>query len=171
MNLTTPSGRRLPDAVTTENVCRFIRAGTFQWVAAVASGVSKGKYAEWMSGITPEEREFQRAVEQAYAQARAIAETKIAKEKPLAWLMRGPGRDRPGEAGWTSQVAVTGPKGGALETVLTSAANAPVEDYSGFTVEEMRQLRALRDRARQAAEAKRTADAASAEAPHGDEKV
>lgn len=138
--------RRLPDLQTTENICRYVKAGAFQWVAAVASGVSKAKFAEWMSGETIEEREFQIKVQEAAAQARVRAEVIIADKKPLAWLLRGPGRERPGEPGWTSQMAVTGAKGGPLEQVITAA--QPEEDYTKLTPDEMRTLRALRDKVR-----------------------
>lgn len=152
--------RRLPDPQTTKNITAFVRAGAFQWVAAVASGVSRAKFAEWMTGQTMEELEFQQAVNEAAAQARVAQETKVAATKPLAWLLRGPGRERPGEPGWTSQVAVTGPKGGALEQIVTQTAQ-PEEDYSGFTVEELRTLRDLREKARRDAEKKKEAASAT----------
>ena len=37
----------------------------------------------------------------ARAQARAQREAAVAQQNPLAWLRMGPGRERPGEPGWT----------------------------------------------------------------------
>jgi hypothetical protein len=139
--------RALPTAEHIRNIEAFVRAGAFKWVAAVASGVSKAKFAEWMRGTTPEELEFQYVINRAAAQARVGAEVAIYGEPgpkgKLAWLMRGPGREKPDEEGWTSQVAVTGRNGGALEQVVAQAE----EDYSRLTTDEMRTLRALRDKA------------------------
>lgn len=50
---------------------------------------------------------FWRDVMQARAQARIVAETRVASENPLAWLRLGPGRHK-GDAdpGWTERVEV-----------------------------------------------------------------
>ena len=48
-------------------------------------------------------RQFRRDVLKAAAQARVRAEVQVRKVSPLAWLRYGPGRDRPGEPGWTER--------------------------------------------------------------------
>lgn len=141
--------RRLPDADVTKTICAYVRAGTFQWVAAVAAGISKGKFAEWMKGPTIEEQEFQYAVNQATAQCRVVAESNVATRDSFKWLMYGPGRERVGEPGWSKQTALVGADGGPVTAVVPQA----TEDYSKLTVDELKTLRDLRDRVRVAAPA------------------
>jgi hypothetical protein len=59
---------------------------------------------------------FYREVTRARARARFAAETEVKKENPLAWLRYGPGRERPGEEGWTdsNKVELTGKDGAPL---------------------------------------------------------
>src|SRR4051812_22399991 len=108
-----PTGRpcKLTEAVE-KQICAYIRAGAFSWVAAVASGVSRATFNRWMSEDSREFRDFRDKVEEARAQARATAEMEVRKMKPEVWLRLGPGRDKPGEPGWTEQqrhdVNVTG---------------------------------------------------------------
>lgn len=146
-----------------EDVARYIRAGVFDWVAAAAVGISKQTFWTWSRSDKEEHAFFRAKVEEARAQARAKCEIVVHEKDPLAWLMRGPGRDRPDAPGWASQVAVTGKNGGALEQVITQA-DKPVEDYSKLTVEELRQLRALREKVRNAA----APEAESAPEPAGE---
>src|SRR5205807_9089469 len=61
----------------------------------------------WMRrGATPRSgaryRRFYEQVMQARAQARLAAELETRKKDPRYWLMHGPGRERPGAAGWTN---------------------------------------------------------------------
>ena len=45
--------------------------------------------------------DFHEEVRQARAQSRVAAEAEVRRDNPLAWLRFGPGRQRPGEPGWT----------------------------------------------------------------------
>lgn len=102
-----------------QRIVAYIRAGAFAWVAAEAAGVSKSSFHRWLQRGEREGRgryfDFGEEVRQAQAQARVAAETEVRKSSPATWLRYGPGRDRPGEPGWTDQRQVTGPDGGPLQ--------------------------------------------------------
>jgi hypothetical protein len=103
-------------------ICHYIRQGAFDHVAARAAGLSKGTFYRWLQeGDTTRasaKREFRDAVEEARAESRQRMELRVAAENPLAWLLKGPGRDRPGETGWTDKQTheVTGSEGGPIVT-------------------------------------------------------
>ncbi len=82
-----------------------VRAGSFDWIAAEASGISKATLKRWMRlGETTRRepyRTFATDVRQARAQARLSAELEVRRNEPFAWLRFGPGRERPDEPGWT----------------------------------------------------------------------
>jgi hypothetical protein len=95
-----------------QRIVAFIRAGAFEWVAAQAAGVGPATFFRWMQQGARTRgrrrfREFRESVLQARAEARVAAEVEVAKTDPLSWLLCGPGRDRPGEPGWTRQSNVT----------------------------------------------------------------
>ena len=96
-----------PTKLTSEvhqTIVEYIRAGVFSHVAASAAGISKTTFHRWMRRGEREPgiyRDFMENVQQAQAQARAGAEIEVRRGNPLAWLGRGPGRERPGEEGWT----------------------------------------------------------------------
>jgi hypothetical protein len=82
-----------------------IREGAWDWVAAESNGVDRRTFFEWIQRgdaqhpdreQTDRYAQFARAVREAHAQARSATEVETRKHEPLAWLMRGPGRDRPG---------------------------------------------------------------------------
>lgn len=87
--------------------CRIVKAiyaGAFDWVAACAAGISRSTFYDWMQrgrAGEPPFSDFSDKVDQARAQARLAREIKVARTQPLAWLRYGPGRERPGEPGWT----------------------------------------------------------------------
>jgi hypothetical protein len=94
-----------------QRILSYIREGAFDWVASEANGVSRTTFYEWVSrgeGTDPDRpqtpfyAEFARQVREARAEARHSAEVEVKRGEPLAWLMKGPGRDRPGEPGWTN---------------------------------------------------------------------
>jgi hypothetical protein len=89
-------------------ITAYIRAGSFDWVAARACGIPPRTFYHWMERGEQGEpifAEFWREVQEARAQARLMREVKVADTEPLAWLRMGPGRDRPGEPGWTDRPA------------------------------------------------------------------
>lgn len=87
-----------------EEIVAYIASGSYDYVAAQAAGISRSTYYRWYeSGSRPGSRygTFRRAVEEARARARVIAENAVFKTKPEVWLRYGPGRERPGAPGWT----------------------------------------------------------------------
>jgi hypothetical protein len=95
-----------------QRIVSFIRAGAFDWVAAEASGIDRQTFWEWIKRgedthyarpSTELYARFAYAVREARAEARLSAEVEVKRGEPLAWLMKGPGRDRPGEPGWTDR--------------------------------------------------------------------
>jgi hypothetical protein len=97
-----------------QRILRYIRDGAFDWVAAEANGVSRRTFWEWVRRgegedpdrpQTPFYAEFASQVREARAEARYSAEVEVKRGEPLSWLMKGPGRDRPGEPGWTDRPA------------------------------------------------------------------
>ena len=118
------AGRKLK--LTTElqaRVCAEIERGVWDYVAAQAAGIGQRTFYRWMEygeqGKKPY-RQFWQDVMEARAKSRARREAAVAQENPLAWLRMGPGRDKPGEAGWTDQhrQEVTGPDGGPMNFTL-----------------------------------------------------
>ena len=95
-----------------QRIVSYIRAGAFDWVAAEANGVDRFTFWEWIRRGEGEDRDrpqteryaqFAQAVREARAEARLSAEVEVKRGEPLSWLMKGPGRDRPGEPGWTDR--------------------------------------------------------------------
>lgn len=111
-----PRGRRtLLDAKTEREIIDAIRAGAFDHVAAQAAGIGRATFYDWMRrgrAGEPPFSDFSDKVDRARAQARRKREIEVARTNPLAWLRYGPGRERPGEPGWTeSREAIeSGPK-------------------------------------------------------------
>lgn len=114
-------------AALTKKVVTKIRAGAYPYQAAIGAGIGPGTYYKWMQRGRPEADaaeaegrepdlfgQFFIAVEHARAIARIAAEIIVKKENPLAWLMKGPGRERPGEPGWSDKVEVTGSNAGPV---------------------------------------------------------
>ncbi len=105
-----------------QQIVAFIRAGTYDWIAAEAAGIGKSTFYRWLARGAREARgpyrDFHDAVRQARAQSRVAAETEVRRDQPLAWLRYGPGRERPGAPGWTESHALQGPDGGPLRFTL-----------------------------------------------------
>src|SRR6185503_18217756 len=88
----------------------LIRAGAFDYVAAEAAGFSARTFREWVERgegthptrkATPKLRKFAEEVRRAKAQARALAETTVYREKPERWLARA-APTKPDREGWTN---------------------------------------------------------------------
>lgn len=81
----------------------WIAKGAYELQACQAAGVGRRTLQEWKArgelGEEPYASFFESLLE-ARAKARVRAETAVAREDPKAWLMHGPGRERPGEPGW-----------------------------------------------------------------------
>lgn len=119
-----PSGGGMPSKLTPETeakILEWIRKGCFVTVAVRAVGVGLTTFKRWMRRKDQRGRDFQKAVEQAKAGARAEAEADVFKGDRIAWLRLGPGRDHGvDEPGWTerpttARVEHTGAGGGPIE--------------------------------------------------------
>jgi len=139
--------------------------GSFAWVAAASAGISQATYFRWMrqgeanvaevdaQNATFEERgeetrvepnvygRFYLEIKKASAQARRFVESKVMRDNPLAWLRYGPGRDRPGEPGWTdaTKMEVTGKDGAPLHP----GAGPQRLDLSKYNADELELLERL----------------------------
>jgi hypothetical protein len=131
-----PRGRhlKLDDAII-RRIAAGIRKGAFPRVAAVAAGMAAPTFYKYL-GLARQELDepfstpfcqadrkrrrlvllLARAVEEAGAGARRVAESRVFKEDPKFWLKVGPGRDRgdPSNPGWTDRVEHVGPGGAPL---------------------------------------------------------
>lgn len=95
-----------------ERLVQFVSLGAFPYVAAKAAcGIPSSTWFRWMASAEKDAgspyRELWERVTRAHAQARVLAEAEVRKDNPLAWLRMGPGRDRPGEPGWTDTHEIT----------------------------------------------------------------
>jgi hypothetical protein len=131
----TPGGKKRPGrpvgsvSLTEEiadTIIGFIRAGTFDYTAAEAAGVSDRTLRDWIfrgegrdpdRAPTPKLRAFASALRQARAQARAGAEIRVYQEQPLRWLTYA-ARTTPDRPGWTQSREVDDSPGHQLETLI-----------------------------------------------------
>lgn len=134
-------------------ILKLIEAGTFPTQAARCCGVPKSTWCQWLnSTYTLEDSEanallvkFREDVETARATARVSAEIRVAQIDPKTWLMRGPGRAKPGD---DPSEFWEGDNKQKIE--LSGNANAPIvteqhikPDLKKLTTEELEHMRAL----------------------------
>jgi hypothetical protein len=105
--MTTPRYRLTPELQNA--ICGYILSGGYPHVAAEAAGVPREVFAEWLrQGEDPDGpahyHALAQAVRQAHAQARLAAEVSIYADRPLDWLMNGPGKETSEAEGWTGTV-------------------------------------------------------------------
>jgi len=98
-----------------KGIVKLIRQGAYDYQAAQASGIDASTFYRWMKAGEKADsvyHQFCTEVQQARAHARTGAEIEVKKGNPLAWLRYGPGRERPGEPGWTetTKLEVSGDK-------------------------------------------------------------
>ena len=113
-----------------EVVIDYINRGAFDWVAAQAAGIHPSTFYNWMrlgKSVRSQYHEFYLAVTKARAQARINAEIQVAQMDPFKWLRYGPGRERPGEPGWSDATEISGPGGGPIRIVRVGGID-PDED-------------------------------------------
>jgi hypothetical protein len=95
--------RRLTPEIENHILAR-IRAGSFPHVAAQSAGFSEREFAEWMREGRRQRRgrfrKFWLKVGEAQAFARVRAEIEVREKDVKFWLRYGPGKERPGSAGW-----------------------------------------------------------------------
>lgn len=108
-------------------ILEWIGKGAYDWVAAQAAGIDPSTFKNWMKRDEDIYIEFQRQVRMARARVRAEVEAQVRKEAPFNWLRFGPGRERPGEPGWTDSTAVTNGEGGEL-VIKVEYVDAPSYD-------------------------------------------
>jgi hypothetical protein len=108
---------------TQATIVARIRDGAYDYIAAQAGGIDPDTFYRWLSagehGREPY-RTFREMVRQARAEARAAAEIAVRQVNPLAWLRYGPGRERPGEPGWTDTAkhVISGEDGGPVPILV-----------------------------------------------------
>src|SRR5664279_3832652 len=97
-----------PSLLTPERhkaIVAAIRAGSFDWVAAEANGITRETLRLWLRKGARDKRKpyvtFAADVRAARAQARLSAEIEVRRDQPFNWLRFGPGSEREGEEGWT----------------------------------------------------------------------
>ena len=118
-----------------EIIIQAIRQGCFDWVAAQAGGITPQTFGNWMrwgEKGNPRYLAFFSEVQSAKAETRRKAEAKVFAEDAFKWLRYGPGRERPGEPGWTesAQLEHSGPAGGPVEIRIIPAIPRP-EEHDG----------------------------------------
>jgi hypothetical protein len=124
-------------------ICADIERGAFDYVAAEANGVGRDTFREWLArgeGRDPKRPSsarfaaFAAAVREARSKARLRREVAVAADDPLAWLMKGPGRERPGEPGWAAMQRHEGTgKDGEREPVnFKLVIEAPLAEHELF---------------------------------------
>lgn len=122
-----------------EQIFDYMRKGVFPAVAVEATGIPADVFFEALAHGKEHVNSPYRTIYTTFlmmqAQARAGAEMRVYEESPLAWLLHGPGRDRPNHPGWTRQSSVTGPNGGAISVITTQwggqqAASPPAQGPS-----------------------------------------
>lgn len=94
-----------------DRMISFIRGGAFPYVAAQAIGIKQSTFYDYLGkgrAGDPMYSEFSERVDEAAAEARVVAEVTVKTSNPVAWLKWGPGRERPGQPGWTESVELTG---------------------------------------------------------------
>jgi hypothetical protein len=115
-----------------------IRAGSFDWVAAEANGITRETLRLWLRKGARDKRKpyvaFSDDVRAARAQARLSAEIEVRRDQPFNWLRFGPGRERDGEAGWTESTELrhSGSVGVMYSqewTVISVAIEAALENF------------------------------------------
>ena len=104
-------------------IVQFVRSGGYETEAARACGIHPSTLRRWKNRGRRQRgpyREFADDLDRAGGEARVLAEHRVFSDNPLAWLRLGPGRDRPGEPGWTENVKHehSGPDGGAIPIEL-----------------------------------------------------
>jgi transposase-like protein len=103
--------KKLTAELITE-ICDYIRQGSYDYVACERVGISQSTFYLWLQQAEAEDAdppllEFSESVEQARAEARTNAEMRVLQEQPATWLLKGPGREKPGRPGWTNENVVT----------------------------------------------------------------
>jgi hypothetical protein len=97
------------DQLLADRVLSYIQSGGYPRVAAEAAGVPGEVFLQWMEwGERKRAREpyrsFARAVRQAIAHGRLVAELAVHEKDPKFWLTHGPGKETAHNPGWTGEV-------------------------------------------------------------------
>ncbi len=95
----------------TKLICGHIEAGTYDYIACEAVGISQSTFYEWLQDAekpdaSPLKVAFSESVQQAKAAARMKAEKRVLEEAPAVWLLKGSARERPGRPGWSNESVV-----------------------------------------------------------------
>jgi transposase-like protein len=114
-----------PELIT--QVCEYIRQGAYDYIACERVGISQSVFYLWLQQAEAEDAdplllEFLESVEQARAEARSNAEIAVLADQPATWLLKGPGREKPGRPGWTNESTLNlQPGDGAIRLTWSDA--------------------------------------------------
>lgn len=86
---------------TRARIIEDIRAGAMKTTAARNAGISLSSFKEWLRRTDPDYVEFQREVDEAYAEARAEKEKLVYHVDPAFWLKHCARDNGPDDPGWT----------------------------------------------------------------------
>ena len=89
-------------------ISEHIESGVYDYIACEAVGISQSTFYEWLQDAEKEDAdplkvEFSESVKAAKANARMKAEKRVLEEQPATWLLKGPGREKPGRPGWSNE--------------------------------------------------------------------
>lgn len=139
-----------------EAIIKDVTEGGYPNQVARQHGIPSSTWYEWLkrgrggllaNGVKAPQPliDFIEAVDRAAAQALNVASMEVYKENKLAWLLKGPGRERPGQPGWADR---TMPESAEAESKPDNGERAAFmslfEDIKDrLTDEEMRKMLAL----------------------------
>jgi hypothetical protein len=102
-----PGARPRLTAQLIGDLCDRVKAGAYEQVAAESLGVPFALYQQWLARgegrrARSPYRDLVRAMQQARAHARLMAETDMRANNPKVWLLHGPGKETEALPGWTA---------------------------------------------------------------------
>jgi len=115
-----------------------VRVGVFPYIAAQAVGIPKSTFYDWMRRGEKGRKPFSELlarVREAAATARSNAELRVFRDKPLEWLRLGPGREKPGEPGWTESPTTLRVEGGDTPVRLQPVHPVPIQTLAAAFAE------------------------------------
>ncbi len=127
-----------------DTILSYIRAGSYDYVAAEAAGISDRTFRDWiargegrsMRPSTPRLRTLAKAVRTAKAEARIDAEVRVHREHPTYWLPRA-ARTKPDREGWTEPAPEPG-EAASKETPVWKMSDEELADkLEGFRMHDV----------------------------------
>jgi hypothetical protein len=95
-----------------EKILKLIEIGVYEHQAAARMGVTNNTWFRWKAlgreTTDPIYNYFVCAVERASSVARGMAEQRVFVDDPKFWLLKGPGKSRANNPGWTDHSTIAG---------------------------------------------------------------